>query len=412
MTPSNCPVLPKCFKKTLFSSWNHQRASCGFSGSVYRTCIHGEIWKCCIFPGVSCLTNCFDQPCQVVQAFHCSLVQARPNMFMDSSPACCRRHHQGSGDLESICSVGFRFRRAEAKAAVSKQGRNPQAGPEHITAVADELLKVLAQCSSVPHSKHAVRGSVICHMLPPHSVWTDLLNKKFKIGGKRFGCDNALKTSLPSTARVMGMGWAAAKHSVRMDYSRCQRTGHKYFTENKTSPGLVVSSSSRQSCAWFLSTQHIPRQTAGLSHLPMSCVCQCIWPVWVYSFYGAFISLPPPKKVSFFSFVISLMRQGIKVLCSPNWEAAGKAPLQGAGYCSVDTKKPKSSKKECLEAGPRRKELQGISHCNKGRSIYFAGKYNGFLIATIQEVTKATCGSLLEGSMSWQVPLTPCTHPK
>lgn len=75
--------------------------------------------------------------------------------------------------------------------------------------------------------------------------------------------------------------------------------------------------------------------------------------------------------------------------------------------------KAKSSKKECLEAGPRRKELQmGISHCNKRRSIYFEGKYSGFLITTIQEVTKAACGRFLEGSMSWQVPLTPCTHPK
>lgn len=37
--------------------------------------------------------------------------------------------------------MGFRLRRAEARAAVIKQGRNPQAGPEHITAVAgDELL--------------------------------------------------------------------------------------------------------------------------------------------------------------------------------------------------------------------------------------------------------------------------------
>lgn len=44
------------------------------------------------------------------------------------------------------------------------------------------------------------------------------------------------------------------------------------------------------------------------------------------------------------------MRQGIKVLCSPNGDAAGKAPLQAAG--TVDTKKPKS-KKECLEAGKR-----------------------------------------------------------
>lgn len=66
--------------------------------------------------------------------------------------------------------MGFRLRRAEAKAAVVKQDRNPQAGHEHITAVADELLKVLAQYSTVPHSKHAVRGTVICHMLPPCSV--------------------------------------------------------------------------------------------------------------------------------------------------------------------------------------------------------------------------------------------------
>lgn len=38
--------------------------------------------------------------------------------------------------------MGFRLRRAEARAAVIKQGGNPQAGPEHITAVAgDELLR-------------------------------------------------------------------------------------------------------------------------------------------------------------------------------------------------------------------------------------------------------------------------------
>lgn len=58
--------------------------------------------------------------------------------------------------METICSVGFRLRRAEAKAAVIKQGRNLQAGPEHITAVAgDELLKVLAQCNSLhSHVSH------------------------------------------------------------------------------------------------------------------------------------------------------------------------------------------------------------------------------------------------------------------
>lgn len=141
---------------------------------------------------------------------------------MGSSPACCRRHNQESGDLESICSMSFRLRRAEAKAAVIKQDRNPQAGPEHITAVADEPLKVLAQWSSVPHSKHAVRETVTCHLLPPRRVWTDLLSKKFKIGEKRLGCDNALRTSCVLSCRVMGMGWAAAKHSsagVRMDYS-------------------------------------------------------------------------------------------------------------------------------------------------------------------------------------------------
>lgn len=40
------------------------------------------------------------------------------------------------------------------------------------------------------------------------------------------------------------------------------------------------------------------------------------------------------------------------------------------------------------------------------------GNNSGFLTTAIREVTKATCGRLLEGSMSWQVPLTPCTHPK
>lgn len=66
-----------------------QRASCGFSGSVYRTCFHGEIWKCRVFLSFLVQTNCSDQPYQVVQAFHWSLLQARPSVFLDSSPACC-----------------------------------------------------------------------------------------------------------------------------------------------------------------------------------------------------------------------------------------------------------------------------------------------------------------------------------
>ena len=101
------------------------------------------------------------------------------------------------------------------------------------------------------------------------------------------------------------------------------------------------------------------------------------------------------------------------MLCSLNRDAGGKALLKTASYCSVDTQKPKSSEEECLEAGPRRKELQmRISHSSKGRSIYFKGKYGGFLIKASQEIIKANCETLLERSMCWQVPLPHCTYPK
>lgn len=94
------------------------------------------------------------------------------------------------------------------------------------------------------------------------------------------------------------------------------------------------------------------------------------------------------------------MRLGNGVLCSLNHGAGGKALLKTASYCSVDTKRPKSSEEECLEAGPRRKELQmRISHSSKGRSICFKGKYSGFLIKASQEIIKANCERLSERSM-------------
>lgn len=87
--------------------------------------------------------------------------------------------------------------------------------------------------------------------------------------------------------------------------------------------------------------------------------------IWVSSLYGAFISLPPPEKVplvlwptgSFVSFVITLTRCGNGMLSSLNPDAGGKALLKTAGYSSVDIKKPKSSKEECLEVESGREEL-------------------------------------------------------
>jgi len=76
-------------------------------------------------------------------------------------------------------------------------------------------------------------------------------------------------------------------------------------------------------------------------------------------------------------------------------------------------KKPKSSEKESLEAGPRRTELQmRISHSSKGRSIYFKGKYSGFLIKASQEIIKAKCERLLARRMCWQVRLPHRTYPE
>lgn len=70
------------------------------------------------------------------------------------------------------------------------------------------------------------------------------------------------------------------------------------------------------------------------------------------------------------------------MLSSLDRDAGGKAIPKTAGCCSVDTKKPKSSKKECLEVESRRRELQmRISHSSKGRSIYFKGKYSGYIKA-------------------------------
>ena len=42
--------------------------------------------------------------------------------------------------MDTICSIGFRLRKAKAKAAVIKQDRRPQASPEHVAA-GDVLLR-------------------------------------------------------------------------------------------------------------------------------------------------------------------------------------------------------------------------------------------------------------------------------
>lgn len=51
-----------------------------------------------------------------------------------------RRHNQESRDLDTICSISFRLRKAKAKATVIKQARKPHASPEHVAAIADDVL--------------------------------------------------------------------------------------------------------------------------------------------------------------------------------------------------------------------------------------------------------------------------------
>lgn len=51
-----------------------------------------------------------------------------------------RRRNQESRDLETICSISFRLRKAKAKAAVIKQGRKPQASPARVAAIAGDVI--------------------------------------------------------------------------------------------------------------------------------------------------------------------------------------------------------------------------------------------------------------------------------
>lgn len=163
--------------------------------------------------------------------------------------------------------------------------------------------------------------------------------------------------------------------------------------KKKVSSGLVVPSSSQQVVLSFCPPDTKSCRLMDSGHTGMSqgqvfvnASGLCEFP----AFYGAFVSLAPPEKVPLslwptglsFSFVVSLTSLGNNMLCPQDRGAGGKALLKTAGYCSVNTRKPRSSREECLEAGPRRKELQmSSSHSSKGRPAV--------LIKASQEIIKA-----------------------